>query len=600
MKQLTKLGMLFAGLGLLASCSNDNINDPTPNSPNVDMSGKTEGNISFNICTFPNNGSRTDEKYEEGTTAENAINDNLGYVYIFGGDSEANATFVEGAILTFKDPAVANDAYLEKVAIAAATAKLSGTYSTSNNYYAAMVLNATEGNYPTYDFPVAETPVVNPTLRAGSSKLADLQAFLAEKIVDATAGFLMSSAPSYDGNGNVTYMAQLSADWVKNRTDDYTAANVYVQRVAAKVEVTTTGITYGENNSNPDRIAVQRWTLDLLNPTSYLVQNAYNDFSTFTYKNRFFAYEGTGNDHNRLFWSRDVNYDGSENDVTPAVALSDFSATELDDYTVFGSALYCHENTFSVAKMNKKNSTRALVYATCVPQGLKTYTGVTDAEGTLVPDNTPTSFFKNVDGTVWTISGLERAIALALGYKEGTTDYYNVKITVPQTAQAGMTVEQLKIQLDGGAALTQSANADILGLISTKLRILGANLDFYQNGICYYQMIVRHFSNTATGLDELWAMDANAYADATINNKLNASPAIAGDAKATNLDDSFLGRYGVVRNNWYQLNISSVSGIGEPVPPTPTDTPDDDPKEQRIKFTVNILSWALRKHDYKL
>lgn len=60
-----------------------------------------------------------------------------------------------------------------------------------------------------------------------------------------------------------------------------------------------------------------------------------------------------------------------------------------------------------------------------------------------------------------------------------------------------------------------------------------------------------------------------------------------------NKDEKFLGRYGVLRNNWYDLGINSISGVGSPVIPKAPDTPDDE-LESFISVRINVLSWAKR------
>ena len=59
-----------------------------------------------------------------------------------------------------------------------------------------------------------------------------------------------------------------------------------------------------------------------------------------------------------------------------------------------------------------------------------------------------------------------------------------------------------------------------------------------------------------------------------------------------------LGRYGVVRNNWYEVNINSISGPGEPEIPEP-DGPDDK-AEGYIRTEINVLSWAKRSQNVDL
>ena len=65
----------------------------------------------------------------------------------------------------------------------------------------------------------------------------------------------------------------------------------------------------------------------------------------------------------------------------------------------------------------------------------------------------------------------------------------------------------------------------------------------------------------------------------------------------TNTGGSLLGRYGVLRNNWYELNVTKV-GIGSP------DIPDDggnlDEDESYINVEINILSWAKRQQNVDL
>lgn len=63
---------------------------------------------------------------------------------------------------------------------------------------------------------------------------------------------------------------------------------------------------------------------------------------------------------------------------------------------------------------------------------------------------------------------------------------------------------------------------------------------------------------------------------------------------------SFLGRYGVLRNNWYELTVNSVSGPGYPsVPDVKPNTPDDE-DDNYIKVSVKILDWAKRSYTVDL
>ncbi len=65
----------------------------------------------------------------------------------------------------------------------------------------------------------------------------------------------------------------------------------------------------------------------------------------------------------------------------------------------------------------------------------------------------------------------------------------------------------------------------------------------------------------------------------------------------------WLGRYGMVRNNWYDLNVTGFNKLGKPSIgglEVDSDSTPDDNVEQWIAFKVNILSWAKRVQNVDL
>ena len=56
---------------------------------------------------------------------------------------------------------------------------------------------------------------------------------------------------------------------------------------------------------------------------------------------------------------------------------------------------------------------------------------------------------------------------------------------------------------------------------------------------------------------------------------------------------NYLGRYGVLRNNWYTINVEGIKKIGSPVVPEVTGDPDDE-LAAYISVKINVLSWAKR------
>ena len=568
MKQLTKLGMLFAGLGLLASCSNDNINDPNVNPSPAPVDG---AKVSLNICLSQTNGTKADVTYKEGSAAETNVTD--GKVYIFQGTAESNATFYEDAPLDFDKWVNPKDQYLEAVGLAKAEAELKKAYDRSGTtkYFVFVVLNAE--SYPTISL---------------GDDLEDLMEMRFDSY-KTSEGYVMTSAPSYDGGSNIKWLAQLSDSWAKNQTDEESAANVYVQRIAAKVQVLGEPTDKATNYT----ITLNGWDIDNVNEESFLIQNVNTDWSNYSNNERFFAYPTNSNpEHNRIFWGKDVNYDGktgltlnySTDSGHGAVVPTESSYIQVNS----ANAKYCHENTFDVESMTKENTTRVVISATAVPT-VEGYEAESDG-----------SFFKNVDNKIWTVTSLKKDIATALSTKDVT--YTEGRISFIHDLNKGYSGLEIKgatglgIQIDG-----TEISDDQYATIAANLKILGDYLDFYYKGECFYDLRIRHFKNGETGLPDTWFIDGETYAKSHVgNNKEGSSPEITGIVAGDNASHYFLGRYGVVRNNWYELTLNSISDIGEPTPPTPGPGTDDDPEDTKLMFTVNILSWAKRQHSYDL
>lgn len=104
-------------------------------------------------------------------------------------------------------------------------------------------------------------------------------------------------------------------------------------------------------------------------------------------------------------------------------------------------------------------------------------------------------------------------------------------------------------------------------------RRMGA-IKYFKAGESYYKALIKHFGD-----------DLTPYA-------------ISGEQKIYT-EAKHLGRYGVLRNNWYELSVTSVSSPGDPEI-TPIEDEWDDPKEAFVKIQVNILSWAKRQQNVDL
>lgn len=92
-------------------------------------------------------------------------------------------------------------------------------------------------------------------------------------------------------------------------------------------------------------------------------------------------------------------------------------------------------------------------------------------------------------------------------------------------------------------------------------------INTYYKGVTYYIARVKHFGSL--------------------------TPWKSGDSYGTD-NATYLGRYGMLRNNWYELQVGNVYGPGYPgVPPVDPNQPDDE-NEKYLSVSVKILSWAKR------
>ena len=112
---------------------------------------------------------------------------------------------------------------------------------------------------------------------------------------------------------------------------------------------------------------------------------------------------------------------------------------------------------------------------------------------------------------------------------------------------------------------------------------LGFNLNIrkYTGGIAYYPIRIKHFG------DDLTPWDKDEYGG------VRPTPSTIYPGDDATRANNYLGRYGVVRNNWYDVSIRSISSLGDPIIPKPTTNADDE-LDNFIQVNIHILSWTLR------
>ena len=277
----------------------------------------------------------------------------------------------------------------------------------------------------------------------------------------------------------------------------------------------------------------------------------------------------------RVHWGIDPNYDtnlsketdcGRQFTILPANATINGAADKPQ---------YCLENTFDINHMKQGQTTRVVFKATYTPKGL--------------PAGEKT-FYKIGNSTdLWSEANLKAQIAakaadvLGVASSAITVDLDATENDIKNNAGTKLLVkENVK---NGGTAVNDAQIADI----NAKLGLKAAGTDpskdpivgiaTYKDGESYYIARIKHFGDTDTPWNE---------GDATY-----------GDDNDDN-NTKYLGRYGVLRNNWYELTIGSVSGPGTPDIPTIKPTEPDDESYKYINVSVKILSWAKRSQDVDL
>lgn len=408
---------------------------------------------------------------------------------------------------------------------------------------------------------------------------------LTPKVTDlaATDNFYMANAPLNE-SGSVTTLVTIDKNNIYATSTEAEsgtkAANVYVERGVAKMSIAAPGTikvkdkaTKVETKSTVD---FSNWALDITNQKTYAVHNIYGlstDFSGIWTNARF-----TGT-NKRIYWGKDPNYDKTElnnadesGDTQRGKEFNFIKATS-EINKAFTESAYCLENTFNLANMYQGQTTRVIFKATYTP---KDDAGeLADADGTFYTIGNMTTIL-NTDKLKAAVDAVATPV-LPTGY---TIDYSNFK----KEGSHVITLEDIKdatgATLVAGTDYSGKTGTQIVADINAKLGLKDGRdeekvgINTYAKGATYYIARVKHFGDALTE----WKSGEN-YGD---NNA------------------QYLGRYGMLRNNWYELTVGNVYGPGYPgVPPVDPTLPDDE-NEKYLSVSVKILSWAKRSQKVDL
>lgn len=250
-------------------------------------------------------------------------------------------------------------------------------------------------------------------------------------------------------------------------------------------------------------------------------------------------------------------------------------STAFGKSTAFGNdhPQYCNENTFQVTAQNQDQTTRVVLGVKLSAPGTSTY----DADLYTVNGN------KEV---VYTEASLAERLknillndpAVKTWAKTHTTGV-SLDITFNDKDAAGKTT--IKEATLKGRTAPGAADETFAGTFTTNFDKALPNIVRYKGGVAYYAVRIKHFGDTE---GTPWNVEGQGVKPGG-NSLIYPNP-----SAGTNID-WFLGRYGVVRNNWYDISVNKIQTLGDATIPAFTNYPDDV-LENYISVSINVLSWS--------
>lgn len=565
---------------MTASCSSNNDLVNGGNGSGENESGASYASFTINLPTT--SGTRADDpkpgtpSFDNGDKNEYAVKDAT--LLLFQKNATTGAfEYKEAVELGNMEPWTSSDA-TGITTTAKLTAKINNAKVGANDYYALIVLNnhtttAAKINFPTTNQSFAEW-----------SKIATNAT---DKYSEYDNGFFMANAPKYVANGTPETLVKIKNICAsKQQAENSEATTVYVERGLAKVSLEDGSenkhVDIAEGNYKGDKVDITGWTLDVTNTKTYPVHVTEGLWAD-TWKTTVTPAANNGatmdrfhdklGEFPRVYWGVDPNYKTDFATVDACEGEFNLVANQKDLSKAFKTEeeakkpQYCLENTFDIEHMVQGQTTRVLFSAKYTPDGFG--------------DNE--TFYKMGNSSqLWNATKVEAQIQAKAMEVLSEADKTKVKVTLAATGndltKAGVRlVAAANVTHVGGDALTP----DEVDKINAKLGFKKATetdatvgLSTFESGVSYYIARVKHFNEL--------------------------TPWNAGDKTYDSNNANWLGRYGVLRNNWYELSVHSVSGPGYPDVPKVNPTDPDDVNDQYINVEVKILKWAKRSQKVDL
>ena len=560
-------GMAVMATALVACSSND---DLTSNGHEGNQTGEAYASFRINLPTTSGTRVAGEPTFDGGDKNEYAVKDAA--LLLFQKNASGDFVFKEVVDLGNMEPWTSSSTS-GITTTAKLTAKITKAEVGENKgYYALIVLN---NNSET------AAKITYPTEGQTYADWSQNEANATANYLKYDKGFFMANAPKYVANGTPETLVEIKNIYAsKQQAENSTATTVYVERGLAKVSLASSSakhVDITDGNYAGDKVDIEGWTLDVTNTKTYPVHvteglwaDIWNTTVTPAATNgasmdRFHDTKLT--EFPRVYWGLDPNY--STNLASVADCEGEFTMATKANFKTGAEAKkaqYCLENTFDINHMVQGQTTRVLFSAKYTPDGF------TAGETFYKFGNSP---------KLWHEADVVAQIKAKAQEVLGEADANKVTVTL---AAEGNDMTKSGVRLVAAANITYGTTAlrtEQVDQINAKLGFKKATttdaavgLSTYESGVSYYVARVKHFNELTH-----WTPGDKTY-----------------DGKNAN----WLGRYGVLRNNWYELSVSSVSGPGYPdVPEVKPELPDDE-NDQYINVEVKILSWAKRSQSIVL
>ena len=584
MKKTKYFAWLIAAGMAMSGCSDEMDGPGTGTTPIDGESGYIK--VALNLPTTSGPTTRADkglgnDDFDDGIKSEYEVKDAM--LVIFQGTNEATAKATTAISLTDlfytedieQDENITTRLVLDPIKVPKSEYKTYALAILNNNE----LLKITDGDLLEYNgSPFSGTISELQTVLSGVDDASDV----------TSKGFLMTNSPLLTGpsgtngsnwtNSSLYILPQVTVFDTETQASGSAGTDIYVERVVAKVTAT---FTSKANNGQievdseykeyaGDHVTLEGWALNITNKSTFFVRNVnstdkvkgwkdwsyyYNDYVSTSIPNRFFG--ATTTPPYRVYWAIDPNYDNGDASYFNILSKQN-PPTKWLGFTPETDIAYCLENTFDTEHMRQDQTTGIVFKARYTPKG--------SAEGSSFFMMGGTSRIYTEEEFVQTVNdildltgteAIEKSDLKLDGTDGGTYTTSNITNLIPSNV------------LDGGSLTTLLNDPAI-----------GNEIKFYKNGaVFYYATQIKHFGDYYTPIDDKGTTYVESTDDYT--------------------EENHLGRYGVVRNNWYEINVSGVAGPGEPEIPDEPNHPDD-PKEAWIKCNINVLSWAVRKQEVTL